>query len=144
MIHDECQPPQHGGCQHGLSGCPKGHDPLCYAASPDHFPSVTITGEPFPCDCPLIDRVHDRLREEVQAQREQFMRVTHTSPEHPMARIYDEFLALLGGEPSDYPRDSREAEAIEEYHRAQWGWGNFLILDDYDGPDGRPAEEEKK
>ena len=36
------------------------HDPLCHAASPDHFRSVTITGDPFPCDCPLIAEVVKR------------------------------------------------------------------------------------
>lgn len=33
------------------------HDPLCHHADPDHFPSITFDGTPFPCDCPLIAQV---------------------------------------------------------------------------------------
>ena len=36
---------------------PTEHDPLCSAASPGYFRSVTFGGQPFPCDCPLIARV---------------------------------------------------------------------------------------
>ena len=39
----------------------------------------------------------DRLRALLRDQREQFMRVTRTPPKHPMARIYDDVLALLDG-----------------------------------------------
>lgn len=42
------------------------HDPLCSHASPDYFPRVTITGKPFPCDCPLIARVRADERERMQ------------------------------------------------------------------------------
>ena len=49
-----------------------------------------------------VDRLNaerDDLRAQVEAQREQFMRVTRTPPEHPMARIYDEVLALMKEKP---------------------------------------------
>jgi hypothetical protein len=50
------------------------------------------------CTCHIEAEVRERLRAQVEAQREQFIRVTHTPPEHPMARIYDDILALLDGE----------------------------------------------
>jgi hypothetical protein len=56
------------------------------------------------CRTNIRDDTRNEVRETVLERREQFMRVTHTPPEHPMTRIYDEFLALLEGKPDD-PRD---------------------------------------
>ena len=37
------------------------------------------------------------LRAKVEESREAFLRVTHTPADHPMARLYDEFLDLIDG-----------------------------------------------
>lgn len=113
---------------------PRGHEPLC--------PHTT---HPYPatCEgCAQVRRVQDAVRDQIATDIEALAdgpwgNLIETDTAARIARggvTKEEFDAAKGPGKTDDDGKDVLYRRMEEYERAQYGWGNELLLDDYDEP----------